>query len=250
MLSTAEFDQVIGGIYRLTNGVSNFYLVEEQGKAVLVDAGIPGDWKRFNRAIDRLNRPIADVEAILLTHAHSDHTGFAERARKEANRTIWIHQADAEAARTGKPGKRDAGMRPYLFRAETYRTLFTLLPGGGARMVPIAQVSTFADGEQLDLPGRPTVIHAPGHTAGSSAILFPSRSVLCTGDSLVMRNPLTGRLGPQVAPAALNADTSQALESLQRLGQVSAELVLPGHGEVWNHGVAGAVDAARRAGRS
>jgi hypothetical protein len=31
-------------------------------------------------------------------------------------------------------------------------------------MVPVAEASTFADEEVLDVPGRPRVIHAPGHT--------------------------------------------------------------------------------------
>ena len=30
---------VANGVHRLTNGVSNFYLIEENGKLVLVDAG-------------------------------------------------------------------------------------------------------------------------------------------------------------------------------------------------------------------
>jgi hypothetical protein len=32
---------VADGVHRLTNGVSNFYLIEENGKLVLVDAGEP-----------------------------------------------------------------------------------------------------------------------------------------------------------------------------------------------------------------
>ena len=36
--------QVADGIYRLTDGVCNFYLIEDGGKLVLVDAGAPPDW--------------------------------------------------------------------------------------------------------------------------------------------------------------------------------------------------------------
>jgi glyoxylase-like metal-dependent hydrolase (beta-lactamase superfamily II) len=251
VLAHAELDQVLGGLYRLTNGCSNFYLVEEQGKAVVVDAGTPRDWKRLVRSMARLHRTLEDIEAVLLTHAHPDHTGFAERARREAQATVWIQEADAEAARSGKvAGKRDGSMRPYLFRGETYRTLAILMTRGGGRIVPIATVSTFRDGEQLDVPGHPIVVHAPGHSPGSAALWFKSSSVLCTGDTLVTRNPLTGRLGPQVMPSALNADTGQALDSLRRLEAITAQLVLPGHGEVWNKGTADAVGEARRAGRS
>jgi glyoxylase-like metal-dependent hydrolase (beta-lactamase superfamily II) len=40
---------------------------------------------------------------VLITHAHSDHTGFAERARTTAEVPVWIHQVDAAVARGAKP---------------------------------------------------------------------------------------------------------------------------------------------------
>ena len=36
-------------------------------------------------------------------------------------------------------------------------------------IVPIAEVSTFGDGETIDVPGRPRAVHAPGHTEGSAS---------------------------------------------------------------------------------
>jgi len=41
-------------------------------------------------------------------------------------------------------------------------------------------VSTFADGDKLDVPGHPQVVHAPGHTDGSAALFLEDRSVLLT----------------------------------------------------------------------
>ena len=43
--------QVSEGIHRLTQGVTNFYLVEESGKYTVVDAGTPGDWAYFARSL-------------------------------------------------------------------------------------------------------------------------------------------------------------------------------------------------------
>ncbi|HXG26390.1 MAG TPA: hypothetical protein VNL94_06015 [Candidatus Binatia bacterium] len=53
------------------------------------------------------------------------------------------------------------------------------------------------------------------------------------------------RSGPQVAP--FTAGTAQALESLFRLEEVEASLVLPGHGAEWPFGVRAAVAALRSA---
>jgi len=242
--------QVSEGIHRLTRGVTNFYLIEESGKYTLVDAGTPADWAFFSRSLAELGGKLDDLDAVLLTHAHSDHTGFAERARTEASARVWIHRADSEAARTGRAAaSSDGKITSYLLRAAFYRTSFSLLRRGAGRMIPIAEVSAFADGEQIDVPGRPRAVHAPGHTPGSAAILFESRRALLTGDVMATENPLTGRIGPQIMPSGLNMDTGQALASLDALRGIDANL-LPGHGDPWTQGVAEAVQKARAAGPS
>jgi len=238
------------GIHRLTNGVVNVYLVEDAGRVTLVDAGAPGDWEVLVATLGSIGRTPKDVETVLLTHGHSDHTGFAERARAEAGAIVRIHEADVERATKGKTFKNESGYGRYLLRLEAYRTLFGLTRRGGLKIVPIAEVTAFEDGEALDVPGRPRAVHAPGHTRGSCALLFESRNVLITGDALSTRNPLTGRIGPQIAPDGLNQDSEQALRSLDLLASVPADLLLPGHGDPWSGGVAEAVRLAKAAGRS
>jgi glyoxylase-like metal-dependent hydrolase (beta-lactamase superfamily II) len=76
--------EVAEGVHRLTQGVVNFYLVEAGGKLTLVDAGAPGDWDAFARAVGSLGRTLDDLDAVVLTHAHSDHTGYASRARRRS----------------------------------------------------------------------------------------------------------------------------------------------------------------------
>lgn len=81
-------------------------------------------------------------------------------------------------------------------------------------------------------------------------MLLENRRVLLTGDVLATRNALTGRVGPQIMPSGLNEDTEQAFASLDTLRGISADLLLPGHGEPWTGGVAEAVTRAKTAGRS
>jgi glyoxylase-like metal-dependent hydrolase (beta-lactamase superfamily II) len=242
--------QVTEGVHRLTGGVCNFYLIEEGGRLVLVDAGAPRDWDLLVRTLATLGRGPGDLDAVLLTHAHSDHTGFAERARDSASVPVWIHQADEAEAKGAKPGRNDGRVSAYLLRAEFYRTLFSLARRGATRLIPIRELSTFADGETLELPGRPRVVHAPGHTPGCAALLLEGRRVLLTGDVLATRNPLTGRVGPQVMPSGLNRDTPTALRSLDALDAITADVLLPGHGEPWTEGAPEAARLARLAGPS
>jgi glyoxylase-like metal-dependent hydrolase (beta-lactamase superfamily II) len=242
--------QVSDGVHRLTQGVVNFYLIEEGGRLLLVDAGAPGDWDLLVEAVAALGRGLDDLEAVLLTHAHADHIGTAERARTTAGARVLVHQADADMASSGKATQTDGRVRTYLLRTEFYRTLFSLARRGATRIVPVRELVTFADGETLELPGRPRAVHAPGHSPGSAALQLEERGVLLTGDVLATRNPLTGRNGPQIMPSGLNSDTPQALRSLAALEGIRADLLLPGHGEPWTGGTAEALRRARAAGPS
>ena len=246
----SQVSETAPGVDRVTGGVTNFYLVEDGGKLTVIDAGTPADWGLLQGALAARGKTANDVEAVLLTHAHADHTGFAERARSQAGATVWVHEDDAQVARGGKPGKNDGGMARYLLRAEFYRTALSLARRGGAKIVPVLEVSVFADGEVVDVPGRPRVMHAPGHTPGNAALYLADRRVLFSGDTLVTRNPLTGRTGPQIMPAGFNQDTPAALRSLSVLSGLGAGTVLPGHGEPWTAGADQAVRQAQLAGRS
>jgi glyoxylase-like metal-dependent hydrolase (beta-lactamase superfamily II) len=125
-----------------------------------------------------------------------------------------------------------------------------LVRHGGSRIVPILDLSTFEDRERLDAPGSPRVIHVPGHTPGMSAVFLEDRRTLLTGDAIVTRNPLTGRLGPQIMPGGLNRDSQQALGSLDALSETAADLILPGHGDPWEGAVSEAVRITREQGIS
>jgi glyoxylase-like metal-dependent hydrolase (beta-lactamase superfamily II) len=233
--------EVAGGVHRFGSRYVNWYVVEQGGKLTLVDAGLPGQWRQLLAALDGLGRRLGDVEAIVLTHAHVDHTGFAERGRREAGAQVWVHRADAPSRGRRFPPPR-AFLRPTSWPYAVHGTRERLLA-----TPPVAELRSFDDGETLDLPGRPTVLHTPGHTRGNCSLHLPAAGVLFTGDAMVTLDPYTRKTGPRVLIDEVNEDTGQAVASLGRLEGVDADLLLPGHGEPWRQGPAAAVAAARAA---
>jgi glyoxylase-like metal-dependent hydrolase (beta-lactamase superfamily II) len=234
--------EIGSGIRRLGDGRVNVYLLEEAGAVTIVDAGVPGYWRELASELAVMRRSLADVRAVLLTHAHSDHMGFAERIRAERGVPIRVHELDAAVARgEARPANRGIGSFKPL---PLLGFLLFAARRGGLRVPPIAEVATFGDGATLDVPGTPRVIHVPGHTAGSAALHVPSRNAIFVGDAFVTRNVITGSTGPQLFPN-FNADNRQAYASLARLYRVDARLVLPGHGEAWTGGLAEAIGQVR-----
>lgn len=242
--------QVAPGVHRLGSPFVGFYLVEESGAYTLVDAGLPAHFDQLLELVERLGADLHDVEAVVLTHAHTDHLGIAERVRTEAQARVHIHGADAQRARAPGGTDHERGLLAYAWRPAAIRFVAHMIRGGARRVPRIEDLHTFTDGAALDVPGRPTVIATPGHTHGHCSLLLPDRGVLLIGDALCHRNPLTGRPGPQVMPAAFNASTEQAFASLDRLAGVEADVVLFGHGEPWTGGVAAAIERAQELGPS
>ena len=120
------------------------------------------------------------------------------------------------------------------------------LRNGVARTEPVAEASGFADEEVLDVPGRPRVIHTPGHTAGNAALSLADREVLIVGDTLATLSLIPGESGPQLLPRFMNEDHDRALASLEKIEPVQARWVLPGHGLPWEGSPQQAVKLARQ----
>lgn len=238
--------EIAAGIRRLGEGLVNVYLLEEAGEVTIVDAGAPRYWKDLPGELAAMGRSLDDVRALVLTHAHSDHVGFAERIRRERGIPVSVHTDDAALARGEVKQVRDTsgpGYRGWSVRALAGFAVFALAHGM-TKVMPIAEVGTFLDGATLDLPGAPRVIHVPGHTAGSVAFHVPARDAVFVGDAFVTRNVITGRRGPHFA-TTFNADHRQAVASLTRLDGLAAGHVLPGHGDAWSGGLEEALRAVR-----
>ncbi len=239
--------EVVEGVHRFGAGGTNFYIIEADHGLTVVDAGLPGHWEPFTTWLHRSGFAVREIRALLLTHHHVDHVGFADRVQQR-NATLYVHEQDQNLLTT--PGA--AGIPQRFVRNAWRPRVMVRLAGwvraGVTRAPALDGVRPCSDGERLDVPGSPQVIHMPGHTPGSAAFVFRDHGVVCTGDALVTADSVTGRPGIGISPRGLNADDAQALAALDRLADVDASVLLPGHGEPYRHGLASALHAARAIG--
>lgn len=243
-------ETVAPGVHLIADPVVNFYLVEDDEGVTAIDAGLPGDWKHLLEGLRAIGRE-GQLRAVVLTHGHVDHVGFAERARRELNAHVFVPEGEQELAAAPLARMYPLAERsplPYLNRSATRRLLLTVLLMGGAKARVGGDMATYAAGEELPVPGRPRAIASPGHTPAHMALLLADRDVLFTGDAIVTLDPYTGRRGPRLVARAATHDVDQNLRSLAALERTGAQILLPGHGRPWTEGAQKAVVLAREAG--
>ena len=237
------------GVHLITHAHVNCYVIEDDEGVTLVDAGLPSMWPMLLWLLEDRGRRPEDVKALVLTHGHFDHVGFALRAHREWGLPVLVHEQDAYLA-----------AHPYRYKPERNRFLYPfthprslpLLGGmaaaGALKVKGISETQVLEAGTALPVPGRPTVVHTPGHTDGHCILQLPDRGIVLSGDALVTLDPYTGKSGPQIVASAATNNTRQSLASLQAIAATGAAVVLPGHGVPWRQGAAEAVRQAMETG--
>jgi glyoxylase-like metal-dependent hydrolase (beta-lactamase superfamily II) len=237
--------ELADGVVRLGTPIVNWYLVADDSGVTMVDSGVQGFMPQLEPGLELLGRSVEDLRAIVLTHGDADHVGVATRMQKAGNQTpIHLNPADRYLAEKHQKKTEDSMVRQMLKPGAV--KLFAHFARYGALNQPKIGPSVGLSGDQtLEVPGRPRVIAAPGHTEGHVVFHFPEHGALFVGDSICTWHPVDGRRGPQLM--AFNVSNAQALESLSRWEGLDAGLLLVGHGEPWTQGPAAAVAAARSA---
>lgn len=241
---------VADGIHRVEDAYTNWYIVEDDGALTIVDAGVPTSWESLQQALGVLGRRRTDVRALVLTHAHFDHIGFAERARTELGIPVYVHENDVPLTRHPLQYSHERPRSFYMAtQVRAMPIVASLVRNRAFWPPPIAEVRRFSNGS-LDVPGSPRVLFTPGHTLGHCALHFPDRDAVIAGDAFVTLDPYTAKAGPKLVARAALADSERNLASLDAIAETGVTTVLTGHGEPWKGGAAEGVRRAREAGTS
>lgn len=205
---------------------SNAYVLVGDRRAILVDTGSRGDARAIRAACAAVGVALRDLALILHTHVHSDHVGTTADLAAEAQCPVSYHSNDRVLAEQGHNGR----LRGVGLRGRILSRLLSDLPFPSCR----ADLDA-SDGLRLDAFGVPaTVLHTPGHTAGSISVLLDN------GDAIVGDLMMGGYAGGALLPGRPNfhyfADSlSLAMESLDRVLRVSSGRLFVGHGGPVSH---------------
>ena len=207
-------------------GLVNCYLVRETDGYTLIDTGLSGSAEDILAAARKL-AVAAEIQRIVLTHAHLDHTGSLDQlAHLLGNVQIAIGRREARLL-PRKPGQ-DRSLDP----GEPQSPLRGIY--SGVRSTP---TQLLTPGERL---GSLLVLATPGHTPGHLSFLDERDGTLYAGDALITvgGHVVISGWAPWYFPlpniATWHRPTN--LESVRRLFELASvrpmEQIAPGHGPV------------------
>jgi glyoxylase-like metal-dependent hydrolase (beta-lactamase superfamily II) len=201
MQITKEIFQVGGG--RLTASAdAAIYLINFDGHAALVDAGGGDSQERLLANIKACGVNLTQIEYLLITHCHYDHTGGVRGLKGLVSAQIVAHELEA----------------PFLEQGDNVVTAATWY---GARLQPFG-VDLKISGNKADIPlgGRIIqAIHIPGHSPGSMVYLTESENM-----KVLFAQDVHGPLHPD-----LRSNSQDYQRSLQLLLSLEADILCEGH---------------------
>ncbi|MBB2181345.1 MBL fold metallo-hydrolase [Lachnospiraceae bacterium MD1] len=223
-------------IIRIDLGGVNCYLGKSEEGYVLFDtAGHLFMDKEYTDRREELIRRLEEegcctgnLRAIILTHGDCDHTANAAYLRDKYQTVVAIHEKDEIML---KELTVERILENCRYHSVVLKIVFFLVKNQLKKVSTkiLSDFTTFQpdvllkDGEDLSGFGfRGKVIHTPGHTAGSIAILAES-------GELIVGDTFANAKVPELAPNALNF--KQMKESAKKLLMMNVTKIYPGHGE-------------------
>jgi glyoxylase-like metal-dependent hydrolase (beta-lactamase superfamily II) len=218
----------------------NAYVIRMDHGCLLVDTGLDSEvsYKSLTDQLAEIGYTPQDIKLIVATHIHLDHYGLAEKLRQESKAPIALHTREAARVKTysGTAGivqkqldwlSHNGVPDRVLEQIKRVRTTPTEIIASVAPAVPDILL---ADGEIIRA-GRLAfrVISTPGHSSGHISLHESDLKILIGGD-LILSDANTF-----VSCEVNNKSNSlsEYIDSLNEIKGLDIDLVLPGHGPVF-----------------
>ncbi|MEV0948177.1 MBL fold metallo-hydrolase [Rhodococcus sp. NPDC049939] len=233
------------GIFQIPVPITNnplghtlVYAMESPGGLILVDAGWDDDnaWRGLTSGLEAIGHSVKDVEGVVLTHFHPDHTGLCGRVREASGAWIAMHESDhelfaqistsygAEWMDSHKANMMRAGAGPTDLG--TFDTIAGMSPPVGPDSAPDR---VLVDNELIALTGRNLrAVYTPGHTPGHVCFYLEDADVMFTGDHILQKT--TPHVGNFVYPLEERDALAEFIDSLRRVQTMTITRGLGAHG--------------------
>ena len=172
---------------------------EASREGLVVD---PGD--QIDDVLEIIERHGLHLKAIIITHAHIDHIGGAQKLKQATGAPVYMNLNDMELQKGLDRQAAWLGVEP---------------------PEPVAIDAPARDGDRLVIGATELlVLHTPGHTQGSISLWIPAEEKLVAGDTLFRDS-----IGRTDLPGG---DGRQILRSIhdKLLPLPEQTVVIPGHG--------------------
>lgn len=153
------------------------YLLVESGRAAFIDCGTLHSVPDMLAALEAAGLERAAVDWVIATHVHLDHAGGAGALLRELpSAKLVVHPRGAQ--HLVDPGKLIASARQVYGEAVFDRAYGGLVPAPAERVVEAA------DGQVVELGGRPLLLaHTPGHALHHLSVWDERSRSWFTGDA-------------------------------------------------------------------
>ncbi|GAB4343084.1 MAG: MBL fold metallo-hydrolase [Candidatus Abyssubacteria bacterium] len=228
-------------------GHVNCYLIEDE-PLTLIDSGLKTEEaeKVLRAALAQLGYDFADIEQVIITHAHFDHYGLmgtiaAEGKPRVLAHPLEVHDLQNPIGYAPEGDERYDRVEQFLLKSGLPpRMLDSILfrhPILNQLRDPIQVTRTIDDGDIVTLGTMQLrVIHCPGHSAGMVNLLEISSGTLFSGDNILKHISPVPLLNFPRNPSEPRAHSlADYLVTLKRLKTLAVRVVLPGHGEIMDN---------------
>lgn len=190
------------------------HLLVYGGKATLIDTGGLGEDWAIARLFKKIGLKPSDLEAILLTHGHLDHTANLARIKEWSGAKVYCHEDEVPHVE---------GRYPY----EGWAKVCGFLEVVGRPLLRWSKVTPdhlFKDGDELPFWGGLKVLHLPGHTLGHCGFYSETHDCLFSGDLVA-----TYSYSDHHPPEIFNSCSERFPEAFQKVVDLSPRRIISNH---------------------
>lgn len=210
----------------------NVYLIRQYDGYLLIDAGYRTDacFRALETGLSAAGVRIEEIRTVVVTHVHPDHVGLAASIQKHSGAEIWMHPLEQQQLRLFGDAEQSTSWRlNALTRAgvpgKLIREMDYVFAGMMENFEWLPEARTAEEGETIPSSVGPIeLLRTAGHSPGHLCLYQREQRLLFSGDQMLPR------ITPNISWMPDEDALGQYLESLEGLGQLDVDLVLPGHG--------------------